>query len=350
MSSGWGLRSPIGTLCVEVVGMSRVALCLGMVFCLMGAGGVCAGEVSPADRIKSGAELAREERFDEAIAVWLGVLGEVTGEQEAKVLGFLGLSFKQTGRFPEAWHYLTRYRATPQGATDEMARGWLDEVVAGLGQRYVKVVFQVTPVDGMLRIPRFDGTEGETVVLAVQGLAEWWFLPGERRVRLSAEDGEGQVIPVLVPEGAGGTVAMAIAMRGEEMPVLTAGKRKEAEEDGGGRTLEWSLLGSGLVLAVAGGIFHGVAYLDNEDLKAKYSDETNYPCGAVAKRLYDQEYDDLVQANAIIAYVLYGVGGGVVLAGLLLLDATSNGGAGEEYLVAPMVLPGGGGASVSFGW
>lgn len=170
----------------------------------------------------------------------------------------------------------------------------------------------------------------------------------------AAGDAKPAETPVVAP-------AVAPAEVPAEIPVVTPGGEQgdavkpvaeAALVEEGGRTLEWSLLGSGLVLAVAGGVFHTVAYLDNEELRDKYSNRTAYPCGTSAKRLYDQEFDELVQSNLILAYVLYGVGGGVFLAGLLLLDASSGGGDFEagEYVVTPMVLPGGGGASVSFGW
>lgn len=104
-------------------------------------------------------------------------------------------------------------------------------------------------------------------------------------------------------------------------------------------------------MGTAGAIFHGLGYSRNEELDAEYSDDEKHPYGPDAKKEYDAAFDDEVRPKEIAAYVLYGVGGAAVLAGIITY-AVRKPAKGDkqrsEVNVIPMGLPGGAGALMMF--
>jgi len=116
-------------------------------------GGAAAQGEDPKTALERGVELARQEKFDEAIGIWLGVLDKLDPKERAAAQRKLGLAFKRTGRLPEAWYYLSVYLDSSFGAGDDTAAGWLQEVEASLKQTHVKVTFTCSPGNLTLIIP-----------------------------------------------------------------------------------------------------------------------------------------------------------------------------------------------------
>ena len=191
----------------------------------------------------------------------------------------------------------------------------------------------------------------------------WWFEPGRHRVRAEAPGYESRTVEVVVRAG-GGQARMEIALVAVAPVKETAGGSKAGGGSGGGllvskpaerekpsRAVEWTLIGSGLALGTAGAIFHGLGYSRNEELDAEYSDDEKHPYGPDAKKEYDAAFDDEVRPKEIAAYVLYGVGGAAVLAGIITY-AVRKPAKGDkqrsEVNVIPIGLPGGAGALMMF--
>ncbi|GEM_PF-2910317 len=304
---------------------------------------VSAEESALEEQVRLGAQLASEEKFSDAIDVWDGVMGELSGDLLERVLGYMALAHKQAGNYPEALHYMLRYGATVRGKADGRLDGWVKELVGELEAAYsrVELVADVGSVEYIF--PWSGGGKRETRVEAKDGRLVWWFKPGAVACRASAA-GHGEV-EVIVEVGKRPAteppLRLAVVFRG-----LGGGLRGGQES---GRVLEWVFIGSGLGMVALGGLLHGLAYSENEDLKRKYSDVNRFPCGLEAKKLYDKEYDDSVWLSSIMAYSLYGVGALAVLTGLVLWD--SGEGPGEGALsFEPLLVPGGAGASMELGW
>jgi len=323
-----------------------------------------AQEDDPKQALERGAELARQEKFDEAIGIWLSVLDKLGPEDLAAAQRKLGLAFKRTGRLPEAWHYLSVYLDSSFGAGDETAAGWLQEVEASLKQTHVRVTFTCSPGNLTLIIPASKpGVFAQSAIRNPQSAIVWWFEPGKHTVRAEAPGYEPRSVEVDVGAD-GGTARMEITLvavapvketaGGSKAPGGVGGSAvisKPAEGNKPSRAAEWVLIGSGLALGVTGAVFHGLGYSRNEELDAEYSDASKHPYGPDAKEAYDAAYDDEVRPKQIAAYVLYGVGGAALLAGIVTY-AVRDPGKAEEHrsglTVMPMGLPGGGGAMMTF--
>jgi len=324
---------------------------------------VAQGE-DPKTALERGVELARQEKFDEAIGIWLSVLDKLDPEDRAAAERKLGLAFKRTGRLPEAWHYLSVYLDSSFGAGDETAAGWLQEVEASLKQTHVKVTFSCAPEWLTLHIPASKpGVASQSAIRNPKSAIVWWFEPGKHTVQAEAPGYEARSVEVYVGAG-GGTAQREIALVAVVPVKETGGGSEEGGGSGGGievskpaerekpsRVAEWTLIGSGLAMGAAGAIFHGLGYSRNEELDAEYSDDSKHPYGPDAKKQYDAAFDDEVRPKEIAAYVLYGVGGAALLAGIITYAVRSPGKAGKDgsaLTVTPMGLPGGAGALMMF--
>jgi hypothetical protein len=65
-------------------------------------------------------------------------------------------------------------------------------------------------------------------------------------------------------------------------------------------------------------VAHWLAHSRNETLNDQHLDATRYPYGPDAKRSYDDAYDREIRPVVIASAVMYGVGGGALVAGVLL--------------------------------
>jgi hypothetical protein len=249
----------------------------------------------------------------------------------------------------------------------------LEEVDKALAQKHVKVMLSCQPRDAVLTFPDEGSGAGPSYTCPLT----WWFLPGKHRVdaaqdgfngaqeeidvRERGDAGARQIVlaavqsevPTAPPPEPGGTTVAG----GEPGPGLAgsgAGITKPLEvEAGSSHVLEWALMGAGLGLGIAGGVLQGVAYSDNEDLYSKYSDTKHFPDGDEGKRQYDAEYGDEIRPKKIAAGVLFGVGGAAVAAGAVLWvirEPRRQAEGGEPVSLAPLCLPQGGGAVMTWEW
>jgi hypothetical protein len=86
--------------------------------------------------------------------------------------------------------------------------------------------------------------------------------------------------------------------------------------------LEWSLIGGGGAMVAAGGLFHLLAYLKDQDLR----DEHNPNEAGLSKEEFEQRvgdyqdaWDEEVLPRGVAAYVLYGVGAASAVTGAVLM-------------------------------
>ncbi len=326
--------------------------------------GTAAAQVQdPGQRLVQAADLARQERFEEAIEVWLAVLDQLTGSDLASTQMKLGVALQQMGRLPESWHYLSLYHSSAWGEGDEAGIEWLREVQDALMPTHVKITLQCQQPNTTLVLSN-EGVGGAATGLPVKGASvTWWFLPGKHMLRVEAPGYVSEEVLLDVrSQGDPGTRTIRLTEAGPsggqgtppaDLGVGVGAPALSADSGDSSRALEWTLLGTGLVLGIAGGILHGVGYYRNEELDSKYSNALNYPDGAVAKSAYDTAFDEDVAPLQVAAYILYGVGGGALVAGLLVWSFSESEGEGEAavpVIVAPLALPGGGGASMVFEW
>lgn len=329
-------------------------------------GGAAAQGEDPMAALERGSELARQEKFDEAIGIWLSVLDKLGPEDQAAAQRKLGLAFKRTGRLPEAWHYLAAYLASPFGSGDETADGWLQEVQASLLKTHVKVTLSCKPEGLTLHIPTSStGSANSSAFRIPHSEFVWWFEPGKHTVRAEAAGYEPRSVEVEIG-ASGGPARMEITLVGVAPVKETAGGSKIGGGSGGGivvskpaegkkpsRAVEWTLIGSGLAMGAAGAIFHGLGYSRNEELDTEHLDKSKHPYGPDAKKAYDADFDDEVRPKEIAAYVLYGVGGAALVAGIITYAVRKPGGESTgsgPLTVVPLTLPGGGGAMMTLEW
>ncbi len=328
-------------------------------------GRVIAQEETAKQLLERGADLARQERFDEAIEIWLGILDKLDGSDLATAEKKLGMAFQQTGRLPEAYHYLSQYLQTPAGQEDEVVASWLLDVETELKKGYVMVTVVCDPPGTTLIIPDSQSGSGFTTsVCNPQSSTTWWFLPGKYQVEARAEGYLPQVVGILASRSVEpGVERIRLAAKvpervsadvipGPDQPDATGIVMPVAPEKFS-RAIEWTLVGSGLAMGVTGAVLHGVAYSRNEQLHDKYADATKHPYGPDAKEAYDAAFDDEVRPKQFAGYTLYGVGGAALVVGIVTWAVRKPGSESDDtapLTVAPLTLPGGGGAMMTLEW
>lgn len=288
-------------------------------------------------------KLANQERFEEAVAIWLAMLGKLDDKSLPGVYRKLGLAYKMMGLLPESWHYLTSYLES-SGKEDTTAGGWLQEVETALKQTHVKVSFSCQPEGLTLSVPYSrSGAATQPSFRIPHSTFAWWFKPGKHAVKATAPGHKPRTVEVDV-RVRGDSGVREIRLATVETIVKPAEPKKPS------RGLEWALIGSGLALGAAGGIFHGIGYSKNEDIHTKYLDTTDYPDDDEAQELYDEAYGNEVRPKKIAAYVLYGIGGAAIVAGAItwaVRKPVSGQAESAGFTVTPLALPGGTGALLS---
>ncbi|MBM4370767.1 MAG: PEGA domain-containing protein [Deltaproteobacteria bacterium] len=366
-------------------------------------------------QFEEASRLAREGQIQEAIDLWLAVFDALPDRYRSSAQLNLGLAYKKLGRFPEAWHYLSRYRIL--GPRNENADRWMQEVEAALAGGYRRVTLSCIPYGTMVAVSMDEGAPIHECPLT------WWFAPGSHQVRLSRPGFKGAVKSIEVPEKQGevrlsltleeetdGVLAIGGPAKGAKVFVagkevgevpyqarLKAGKYEvrvvakgeppweELVEVLPGRTAsrepelratvpvrptrddtmavkaprpgpasrwwKWALLGGGVALAATAAGLHVAAAQENADLRERYPDGTAAePVSVRNRERYNERYDASVQPKAIGGYVLYGLGGAAVAAGLtvVILDLAGPSAKAEVMTTGlrPMPLPEGGGLSL----
>ena len=307
-------------------------------------------------------ELATGDEYAKAVAVCHEIIEALPAKERSKVHKLLGYSYKKLEMLPEAWHHLTRYLES-SGKEDTAAGAWLEEVEAALKQGHVKVSFSCDPPTTTITLPSSAlstpgaTTSPPTLLKPIACPAMWWLSPGKHKVAADAPEYEPRMVEVDV-RVRGDSGVREIRLEAIDPIRATGGGESHAGETSTTvlqpaapkrptRALEWTLLGSGLALGVTGAIFHGLGYSKNESLHSKYLDSSDYPVAGDAKSLYDKAYQDQVRPKEITAYVLYGVGGAAVLAGVVtwFIPKSGNKSSKDSALTfVPLALPGGTGA------
>jgi hypothetical protein len=303
---------------------------------------LCAGmargqPADPQERFNQAVEMATGGDYDKAVEACLDVLGQLPESERPRVHKLLGYSYMKLEMLPESWHHLTIYLES-SATEDTTAGGWLQEVEAALKQTHVRVGFSCRPEGLTLTVPASKpGAAGHSpfrippVVSGVEGRSAfvWWFRPGKHTVNADAPDHEPSTVEIDVRER--GDSGMREIRLAAVTPISTepAPTHTELAKDGllvtdhsairnrNSAIARWALIGSGIGLGVVGGVLHGVGYSRNEDLHDRYLNRASYPDPDKARSLYDSEFGEQVRPLQISAYVLYGVGGAALAAGVL---------------------------------
>ncbi|MEM7677282.1 MAG: hypothetical protein AAF449_14875, partial [Myxococcota bacterium] len=121
-----------------------------------------------------------------------------------------------------------------------------------------------------------------------------------------------------------------------QRPLQPPGIERQVESAPKNRTLEWTLVGGGAALAVAGGVFAIMAAIDNADFNDKQDSGT-------AELAELQDIKDSVEQNALIADILVPVGliAAGVGAALFLVDDGD-----DDFAFTPLVTGDGGGMAM----
>lgn len=330
----------------------RFCVVIGLISTFLMAPGVLrAQQEDPVQTLRRGADLAREERFEEALGLWLTVVDRLDGENLILAHRYLGIAYMQLGMLPESWYYLTRYLGS-SGREDVQAGGWLQGVEAKLKQTHVKVSFSCEPQHALLRLPPSLPTS-----LPVQQACplSWWFKPGKYMVHAQMDKFEAQDVDVDVrAQGdSGGREIRLMALAAVVDPGKADGQDGAhpslVEESTGlvDRTPEWVLLGGGAAAIATGGILQWLAYSHNEELYKDLKAATD----SGAQSRYDKSYDSDVWPKELSAYILYGVGGAALITSAVLWmmrDPDSTESPGVTMDLFP--VPGGGYGGVSVVW
>ena len=311
--------------------------------------GTAVGQPKPTaeDRFNQAVELAKAGDYQEAVEICHEVIERLPASEHSRVHKLLGYSYKKLNVLPDAWYYLTQYLES-SGKEDTAAGAWLQEVETSLKEtHHVKVTFTCEPPGATISLPA-----------SLTCPLTWWFVPGEHSVHAESPGYMPRTVDVDVRErGDSGAREIRLTAIAQLKPPGegSAGRNDSSatfvsnpfESGKPARVLEWTLMGSGLALGVTGGIFHGLAWSKNEDLhKAALK-----LSGSVAKSAYEEAYQDQVRPKEIACYVLYGVGGAAILAGVVTWFVREPGSRSTEFSVfsvSPLSLPGGTGALVTF--
>jgi len=314
-------------------------------------------ERDPQEQFNEAVELATAGEHVKALDVCLVVLQRLPESERPRVHKLLGYSYMKLVMLPEAWYYLTAYLES-SGKEDTNAGEWLQQVEGQLRLTHVKVTLTCDLSSAELRIPASAPSRPSATLPCP---VAWWFKPGKYRVEGFVPGQKPVTVDVDVRER-GDTGVREVRLASAAPARTVEGKSgagsggptvisKPATPEKPSRALEWTLMGSGLALGAAGAVFHGLAYSKNEDLHDFYRDAEYYPDPMEAKALYDADRGDEVRPKEIAAYVLYGVGGAAMLAGIITYAVRDGGGTEEgrsALLVTPMGLPGGAGAMMIF--
>lgn len=297
-------------------------------------------QADPKEQFNKGVELAEQGDFSGAVSVFLGVMDQLPSAERGRAHKALGFCYRKLGKLPEAWHHLNSYVAAGNKA-DESAVRWLSEVRAELSATHKLVQFTCTDADAW-----FDPVG--TGRFACPG--QWWLKPGKYEID-AGTTAKSTTLSVEVPAGAGETGPVVVVEFPPELPETVSVEQPLLHQGGNTRLWPWITLGTGTGMLVVGGLLNYVGYDRNETLRSKYADSNAYPDGPAAQGLYDDSYSKEVQPLMTSTYVLYGVGGAAVIAGLVWLLLDSPGPQpSSAFQVIPFIGPGEAGAQVQLGF
>ncbi len=295
------------------------------------------GQRSAEQRFNEAVEFAKQGKHADAVAVALEVLPALSIVDRASAHKLLGYSFRKLSMLPSAWHHLARYLQTT-AKEDAIVQNWLEEVEVHLRQKHVKITLNATPAGAMVALPP-SGDESQQSLVSCP--AAWWFLPGKYRLEFRAQGHQSRTMDIEVKAfGDKGTREVQLNRLGGAPATASFS-----------RWPEWTMVGAGLALAAGGGAVHFMGHSANESLHDKYFDKADYPDGAAAQGLYDADFDEQVAPKTTAAYVLYGLGGASLVAGIVTWAIRGpTKGPQATWQLTPWTAPDGGGAVFSMGW
>ena len=169
---------------------------------------------------------------------------------------------------------------------------------------------------------RFLSLQGTTAELRAKALSAVEAIRAEQSARARAAARQAAPPPASPPRG-----ESRAAAGNDGALELRAGPPSPS------RALEWTLIGGGVAIAAAGGVFAVLAAMDNSTFEDSDTDPTRLP-----------ELKDSIDRNALIADILVPVGLVTAGIGTILYLTTGN---EEGVALAPMAAPDGAGLAVS---
>ena len=321
-------------------------------FCVLcvSAGVATAQPEGPRAMANRAVKLAQDDKHGEAVEIFHQVIDALPAAERPKVHRLLGYSYMKLEMLAEAWHHLTRYLET-SGTEDTMAGAWLEDVEAALKQSHVKVSFSCAPAATTIKLPSYTPSMPASAPSLRKPMAcpaTWWLRPGKHKVAADAPEYEPRTVELNI-RARGDSGAREVRLE-HISPLEDPGLAEDDDTRGDEveeppppakpkRTLEWALLGSGFALGAAGGILHGVGYAHNESLHSKDVASADFP--------YEERYQDQVLPMEIASYVIYGVGGAAVVAGVVtwfVRKPRSKDAQSSLFTFSPFPLRGGTGA------
>jgi len=285
--------------------------------------------------------LAQDGKLDEAVAVWLDVLDEVSPKGRGDVHVNLAVAYKALGRLSEAWYHLDAVLKLSK-TEDPAVVSERAAIEKELARSHVPLRFSCNAQGTLLFLtlernlpypcplrwwfPR--GTEGHVFAVAPD------HEPGETAIRAHELDRDRRVVVHLE------VMEKPVVVDESDVPVVK--KPREAS----GQVWKWSLFGGGMGMVAAGAILQVMAYNKDQDLRKKWD-----PTGAADRGEFDEiaasyssAFNSDVKPLAYTAYALYGVGGAAAAAGLTFLVADwSSPHVDSSVHIAPLAAPGVGG-------
>jgi hypothetical protein len=316
-------------------------------------------------RSQEALELAQEGKMAQAIVAWEDVLAVAEGELALNIHFNLAAAYEHSGDTVNAWHHLGSFiRSNPKD--DPEARQELERLEKELSKKLVKLGIACTVPEATIYLGK------EPMGTPFRCPLTWWFEPGSQAVVVSAEGHESKVEEFVVRK-LGGEASHLVVLEKKKV-TIEAGKTlverpPDAQpevavveppdrgddgnlpaavskgDDGGksGSSLwPWTVVGAGGAMVIAGAVFHGLSFANENDLFDRYPDKRY-------QAEYDKAYENEVAPKIAAAYVLYGVGAAAAAGGVVwaLLSSGSEDDVRLRTTVAPMWVPGGQGLSFS---
>jgi hypothetical protein len=327
-------------------GGERVALWSLLACLVCTSSALYAYDRDPKALLREGAELARQERFDEALTLWQGILDELEGTDLAKAHRYLGVAFKRTGRLPEAWHYLSLYISSPSGKGDDTTGIWFQEVESQLQQTHVKVHLACTPSTAMVSLPASNSSSPS---IDQPCPMTWWFTPGKHRLEAAHSGYQQRTIEIdVVGSGDSGRRDLVLYVV-KPPPIEGTGVAGESitGQAPSPSPWPWVTLGLGVAMVGTGGLFEYLALDARDDIvastRAKISDGIDEK---EANAWKDKQFGNRVVPQNTAAIALFATGGAAVVGGIVwLFTADRKTEAGSGMALIPLVSPSSGGLS-----
>ena len=224
------------------------------------------------------------------------------------------------------------------------------------------------PSSAILRLPPSrEGLEVQHGYKATSLAMNWWFEPGVKRIRATADGHVSKDLEIRI-ESKTGVETVSIVL--DPVPTKTAATPTRAptkfivntqpvvvpvvdvsriRNPGPNRALEWTLIATGLAVGAAGGALYTAGYFENESLYKKYNDSKVYPDPDDAWAAYRNARKQKIEPMEISAYALFGVGGAALASGVItyFVRKPQNTRRATGPAISPMVVPGGTGATMT---